>query len=48
MSAAGLWTTPSDYCRVILEIQHAQSERGGAKILSPGAVNAERRAEDWD
>jgi CubicO group peptidase (beta-lactamase class C family) len=37
MSAAGLWSTPTDYCQVILEIQHAAAEQG-AKILSPGAV----------
>ena len=39
MSAAGLWTTPSDYCNVIVEIQRAASG-APAKILSPGAVAA--------
>jgi CubicO group peptidase (beta-lactamase class C family) len=38
MSAAGLWSTPTDYCQIILEIQRAAAAKGGAKILSPGAV----------
>ena len=37
MSAAGLWSTPADYCKIILEIQHAFTG-APAKILSPGAA----------
>jgi CubicO group peptidase (beta-lactamase class C family) len=39
MSAAGLWTTASDYCKVVLEIQHAAAG-APAKVLSPGAADA--------
>jgi CubicO group peptidase (beta-lactamase class C family) len=48
MSAAGLWTTPSDYCNVIVEIQRAISgapskvlSQGGAEVmLTPYIANA--------
>lgn len=48
MSAAGLWTTPSDYCSVIVEIQRAISgapskmlSQGGAEVmLTPYIANA--------
>jgi CubicO group peptidase (beta-lactamase class C family) len=39
MSAAGLWTTASDYCRVVMEIQHAAAG-APSKVLSPGAADA--------
>lgn len=39
MSAAGIWTTPEDYAKVVLEIQHAIQGKG-EKVLSSGAVLA--------
>jgi CubicO group peptidase (beta-lactamase class C family) len=37
MSGAGLWTTPQDFCKLIIEIQRAATNQR-ANILSPGAA----------
>jgi CubicO group peptidase (beta-lactamase class C family) len=37
MSGAGLWCTPADYCKLIIEIQRAATHRP-ARVLSPGAA----------
>ncbi len=39
MSGAGLWTTPEDFCKVVMEIQRAASGEK-TRVLSPGAANA--------
>jgi len=38
MAAAGLWTTPSDLARLVIEVQRAQAGRSD-KFLSPATVN---------
>jgi CubicO group peptidase (beta-lactamase class C family) len=45
MSAAGLWGTPADYCKVVMEIQRAAADGADgavtdapAKVISPGAA----------
>ena len=39
MSGAGLWTTPEDYCKIVLEIQRAVAGEK-TRVLSAGAANA--------
>ena len=37
MSAAGIWTTPADYAKLVIEIQHAIDGKA-SRVLSPGAA----------
>jgi hypothetical protein len=48
MAAAGLWTTPSDLARLVIEIERAQAGRSD-RFLSPATVNQmlTRQSGDW-
>ena len=39
LAAAGLWTTPSDYARFVIALQHSAAGRRGA-LLSPASARA--------